>query len=177
MVFLDESGFLLVPNVKRTWAPRGKTPHFYHWFRQDKVSAIAAISLSPHQRRMGLYIRFHKRSLKGRDIKSFLRHLLKHLRGPVVLLWDRGMIHRDRQVQTMLSRRPRVHSEYFPAYAPELNPAEYVWNQTDSALANCPSRGISDLYLRLRLTTVKLRASQRLLRSCLHASSLPWKRE
>ena len=176
-MFLDESGFLLVPNVKRTWAPRGRTPHFYHWFRQDKVSAIAAISLSPHRRRLALYIRFHKRSLKGYDVKRFLRHLLKHLRGPAMLLWDRGMIHRDRRVQTFLKRRHRVHCEYFPAYALELNPAEYVWNQTDSALANCPSRDIPDLYMRLRSKTLRLRSSQKLLRSCIHASQLPWTRQ
>lgn len=60
-----------------------------------------------------------------------------------MLLWDRGMIHRDRRVQALLKRRHRVHCEYFPAYAPELNPAEYVWNQTDSALANCPYLVIS----------------------------------
>jgi transposase len=176
LVFPDESGFLLVPNVKRTWAPRGKTPHFYHWFRQDRISAVAALSLSPHQRHMALYIRFHTRNLKGGDIKNFLRQLLRHLRGPVMLLWDRGMIHRDRQVQTYLKRYTRVETEFFPAYAPELNPAEFIWSQTDSALSNIPARDIPHFYVFLRSATNKLRRSQRLLRSCLHASGLTWKR-
>ena len=26
MAFLDETGFLLVPTIAKTWAPRGKTP-------------------------------------------------------------------------------------------------------------------------------------------------------
>lgn len=175
-MFLDESGFLLVPNVKRTWAPKGKTPHFYHWFRQDRISAIAAISLSPQKKRTALYIRFHARNLKGLDIKSFLRYLLRHLRGPVVLLWDRGTIHRDRRVQAFLKRHRRIDTEFFPAYAPELNPAEFIWNQTYSALANVPARDIPDLYVFLRSATGKLRRSQRLLRSCIHASGLPWRR-
>jgi len=57
-------------------------------------------------------------------VVELLQQLLHQLRGPVVLLWDRGPIPRRKLVQDFLPRRPRVHAEYFPAYAPELNPAE-----------------------------------------------------
>ena len=56
LVFLDESGFLLIPTVRRTWAPRGQTPVLYHRYRHDKVSAI---TVSPVRQHCGLYAHFH----------------------------------------------------------------------------------------------------------------------
>ena len=40
-MFLDESGFMLQPVCRRTWAPRGQTPYLYHLYRQDRLSAIS----------------------------------------------------------------------------------------------------------------------------------------
>ena len=57
IVFCDESGFLLIPNVVCTWAPRGKTPIVRHRYCLDKVSVISGISASPRRQRLGLYFR------------------------------------------------------------------------------------------------------------------------
>jgi hypothetical protein len=42
-VFADESGFLLIPNVAKTWAPVGQTPIHRHVYRRDKISVISGI--------------------------------------------------------------------------------------------------------------------------------------
>ena len=42
IVFLDESGFMLQPTVRRTWAPQGQTPIHLSWDRHDRLSVIAA---------------------------------------------------------------------------------------------------------------------------------------
>src|SRR5262249_56141343 len=56
LVFIDESGLLLAPVVRRSWAPRGQTPILYQRGRaREKVSMIAALTLSPRRRRVGLY--------------------------------------------------------------------------------------------------------------------------
>ncbi len=175
-MFLDESGFLLIPNIVRTWAPKGQTPFFYHLHKQDRISAISGLSVSPKRKRLALYLRFRTRNLTGLDVRSFLKGLLKHLRGHVFLLWDRGMIHRRKEVKQFLLRHPRLHMEYFPAYAPELNPAEYVWNQTDRALSNSAPPSLKDLKKMLRNSKRKLSGSQKLLWSCIYASELPWTR-
>jgi len=175
-VFLDESGFLLVPNLKRTWAPRGKTPVHYHLYRQDKVSAITALSLSPKRRRATLSIRLWTRNITGPMVAAFLRQLFRHLRGPVLVLWDRGTIHRHHEVNRLWGSTPRAHREFFPAYAPELNPAEFVWAQSDSALANGAPDTLKVLHHRLYQTANRLRRSQKLLWACLFASDLPWTR-
>ncbi len=114
------------------------------------------------------------RAFNGLDVLRFVRHLLRHLRGPVFLLWDQGPIHRRKEVRCFLEQHPRVHPEHFPAYAPELNPAEYVWNQTDSRLANSAPPDVVHLHRMLHSATRKIRSSQKLLWSCIHASKLPW---
>jgi len=50
-----------------------------------------------------------------------------------LLLWDRGTIPRRKAVKQWITAHPRLHVEEFPAYAPDLNPAEYVWAQADRA--------------------------------------------
>lgn len=176
MVFLDESGFLLIPNLKRTWAPQGQTPSCPVWYKQGRINALNALAVSPKRQRVALYVQFHRRTLRGEEVVEFLQQLLHPLRGPVVLLWDRSPIHRRKLVQDFLQRRPRVHPEYFPAYAPELNPAEYVWNRADDALANGTPHNEQELTRRLRSSMCKLKASQSLLWSCIYASDLPWTR-
>jgi putative transposase len=123
-----------------------------------------------------LYLRCQPRNFSGLDIRAFLWHLLRHLRGPVVLLWDRGPIHRRREVRAFVAAHPRLAVHDFPAYAPELNPAEYVWAQTDRALANGAPDNLTELRRRLDSTARRLRRSQRLLWSCIYASDLPWTR-
>jgi transposase len=125
---------------------------------------------------LALYLRFRTRNLTGLDVRAFLKSLLKHLRGPVVLLWDRGTIHRRKEVQQFLFSHPRLHVYYFPAYAPELNPAEYVWNQTDHALSNSAPENLAELKGLLRNSVRRIRSSQKLLWSCIYASDLPWVR-
>ena len=43
---IDESGFLLIPTVRRTWAPRAKTPLLSHSYRRDRISTIRGIHLT-----------------------------------------------------------------------------------------------------------------------------------
>ena len=174
LIFIDESGFLLIPNVKRTWAPRGQTPTIRYCFKHAKISAISALAVSPKRKRMALYLQLRKRNFKGRDVKRFLQQLLRQVRGPIIVLWDGGKIHRDHTVKEWLAAHPRLQVEQFPGYAPELNPAEYVWCQADSALANSVPEELESLKAMLVNTKRRLTHSQELLWSCIYASDLPW---
>ena len=56
VVLIDETGLFLNPLVRRTWAPKGKTPVLESWGgHRHKVSVIGAITLSPVTRRLGFY--------------------------------------------------------------------------------------------------------------------------
>src|SRR4051794_27744622 len=80
LVLIDESGFFLNPTVRRTWAPRGRTPVLTGFGRpRDKVSTIAAISVAPSRRRIGLYWRTDpKRYIDAAAVVAFLRDLMRH---------------------------------------------------------------------------------------------------
>ena len=144
--------------------------------RHDRLSVCSALAVSPKRRRVALYLRCRPHNFTGLDIQAFLRHLLRHLCGPIELRWDRGPIHRRREVRTFLAAHPRLHVHDFPAYAPELNPAEYVWAQADHQLANGAPDDLRELRARLTDATRRLRRSQDLLWSCIYASDLPWVR-
>lgn len=175
LVFVDESGFLLIPNLKRTWAPKGQTPLIHHSMRRTKVSAITALAVSPKRKRIALYLHLRRHSFKGSDVQRFLTYLLQHLRGPIMVLWDGNPIHREGGVKTFINRHARLQVEEFPGYAPELNPAEYVWMQTDSTLANSVPEELVELMNMLTKAKRRLRTSQDLLWACIYASDLPWK--
>jgi putative transposase len=147
-----------------------------HRYRHDRLSVCSGVAVSPQRRRVALYLRCRPRNLSGLDIRAFLQHLLRHLRGPIDVLWDRGPIHRRREVRAFLAHHPRLAVHYFPAYAPELNPAEYVWAHADHELANGAPDDLRQLRQRLDGATRRLRRSQPLLWSCIYASDLPWTR-
>jgi putative transposase len=63
--------------------------------------------------------------------------------------------------------------EYFPPYAPELNPVEYVWGYLKAnPLANLAALDIDALTASTRHHTRCLQHKPRLLRSFLYSSSL-----
>ena len=130
MVFIDECGVMLGPLVRRTLAPKGQTPKlFVRGRHRQKVSVIAALTLSPIRRRLGLYFRsLVNGSFQGATVAEFLRQLLRHVRGRVLVIWDRWSGHRGPDVKAVLTNHPRLHIESLPAYAPQLNPVEQLWS-------------------------------------------------
>jgi transposase len=132
IVFWDESGYLMLPVVRSTWALRGQTPSLEHNARrQRRVSAIGMISVSPRRRRLGAYYLLQREnSIDETIVVGVLRQMRRHFRRPVIVLWDRLQAHRSAFVQDYVDRTPELHLEFFPPYAPELNPTEYLWGDT-----------------------------------------------
>lgn len=163
---------MLTPTVTRTWAPRGQTPVLRHSQRHDRISVISGISVSPRRHRLGLYYQWHHHNLREFEAVAFVRHLLRHLGGPVVLIWDRLGIHRGQLVQALCRRVRRLRLEFLPAYAPELNPDEGVWRLTKNRLANgCPADRFA-LALNVIEELESVRRSPARLRSCITHSGL-----
>jgi transposase len=133
LVFLDESGFMLTPSVRRTWAPRGQTPILDAWDRRDRISAISSISVSPRRRRLNLHFQLlpDNTHVHAADVVAYLRYLKQQVGGPLTVLWDGSRIHdKSLLVRAFLAEHPEIRTERLPAYAPELNPDELVWAWT-----------------------------------------------
>lgn len=170
---MDEAGFLLIPNVRRTWAARGQTPILRHRVKRDKVSAISAVTVSNRRQRLGLYLHFHNANITHVEVALFLRELLAHLRGNVIVIWDGGSIHKGPDVRALLRRHPRLHVTRFPAYAPELNPDEFVWTYYKRELSNGRPMNVDELLDDLLRLSRKVRKRPDLLHSFVAASDLP----
>jgi transposase len=65
------------------------------------------------------------------DVVAFLEHLRREVPGRMVMIWDGSPIHRSHTIKEFLASgaSPRLHLERLPAYAPELNPGEGLWQQ------------------------------------------------
>lgn len=116
--------------VRRTWAPRGQTPVLDCWDRRDRLSVISALTVSHKRRRLGLYFDIFDHNIVADDFARFVEHLVERIRRPITLVIDRWQVHRSGVRQLKRRFGKRIHVEWLPAYAPELNPTEHVWGHT-----------------------------------------------
>lgn len=93
------------------------------------------------------------------DIVDFLRRLLRHIEGKVLVVWVGLPAHRSQKVKDFLSETEgRVHLEQLPSYAPDLNPDEGVWQYLKNAeLKNVCCEQIWELKGQLHLAFERLR--------------------
>ena len=106
----------------RTWAPRGQTPVLQYHFNWKTLSAAAGITW------WNFYFRLYSGTIRTTEVMDFLGHLLRHLPGRLLVVWDRLPAHRARLVADFIrAQGGRLAVEWLPGYAPELNPVEYIW--------------------------------------------------
>ena len=60
LVFVDESGFYLLPGKVRTYAPESHTPVLHEWQTHDHLSVMGAVTLTGK-----LYVLVRQESLNG----------------------------------------------------------------------------------------------------------------
>ena len=176
MIFLDEAGLLLTPLIQHTWSPCGQTPVLPHTARRNrKVSVIAALTISPIHRRLNTYFALHaERSIREAEVLGFVQSLTRHVRGNLILVWDRLQAHRSKLVTSYLSTHPRLDFEYLPPYAPDLNPVEQIWNHTKRCeLANYCPYDVNQLHTQAPETLAHYKTEQPLLRSFIRHAGLP----
>jgi DDE superfamily endonuclease len=172
-VFLDESGFMLQPLVRRTWAPRGSRPVLDVWQRHDRLSVIGALSLAPQRRRKNLYFHVQSSNILTPDVLTFVYGLRRQLRRPLTLIWDRWQVHRSAERWLAIHAATWLKIEYLPAYAPELNPVEGVWGHTKSnTLGNYEAIDVFDLDETVNQALADLHHTPRLLQSFFDATQL-----
>jgi hypothetical protein len=173
LVFLDETGLMLQPLCRRTWAPRGDTPVLKAWDRHDRWSVIGTLSLAPWALRLGCHFRFFDHNITAEEVRDFLRQLHRQLRRPLILVLDRWGVHRKaiRLLGPQAARWLRV--EWLPGYAPELNPVEHLWNHTKwGDLANLVPTDADDLYQAAHRSLYDQQRDPQRLYSCFRAAKL-----
>lgn len=163
IVFIDESGFYLLPMVVRTYAPCGCTPILREYLSYDHLSSIGAIT--PTGR---LFLKTYTHSITSREVVDFLKQLQRLIPGLLLVLWDGSPIHRSQVIKNYLAAgaTKRLQLERFPGYAPELNPTEWVWSCLKLAhLANLACDHLSELDAHLHRAKKRLQRKPSLIQA------------
>jgi transposase len=147
-VFFDEAGASLTPIIRRTWAPRGKTPVLHHRFKWKRLSMAAALCYGSHGG--GARLAFHAQPVAYAtdSLIVVLGELRRFLAGEkATLIWDNLPAHRSRAMrQWIRSQRDWLVVEYLPPYAPDLNPMAGLWaNLKAVELAGLAAATLEDL--------------------------------
>ncbi len=179
LVFVDESGFYLLPGKVRTYAPEGHTPVIHEWQTRDHLSVMGGVTPTGK-----LYVLVRQESLNGLHTIEFLKHLIRHIGRRLLVIWDGSPIHRRVAVKDFLASAAGrgVRVERLPPYAPDLNPVEGSWQQLKHVeMRNLVTLDLEELHLELHLAISRLRQKPRLIRSCfvgagLEAENFSWLR-
>lgn len=172
--FLDESGLSQQPTVRRTWAPRGQTPIIQSTGSRERRSVAGTITCTPSARKSKLYLRIFKGTISSTEIIRYIKELRRHIKGKLILLWDRLPAHRSGEVEEFLeSQKHWLQIEWLPPYAPELNPTEYLWSTgKQKDWANLYAETTNDLDVAIRKYGRRVRRNPDLLKSFLKKSTL-----
>jgi len=164
IVWVDESGFYLLPLAVRTWAPRGQTPILRVKLTHDHLSAISGSTLDGR-----LFLQVAEGAYDSVGVVGFLRVLLRKIPGKLLVIWDGSPIHKGQPIKDFLTRgaAKRLHLERLPGYAPDLNPEEGIWNYLKRVeLANVCCRDLADLRIHVIHARERLRHKRDVIRAC-----------
>jgi DDE superfamily endonuclease len=121
---------MVQPTVRRTWAPQGHTPIQHRWDRHDRLAVTGALTVSPVRQRVGLYFSLVASNITGDEVFAFVQHLRGHRKRPLLLIWDRFSGHKKAARLLRDLYGTRIHVEFLPASAPELNVVAQCWGHT-----------------------------------------------
>jgi transposase len=176
IAFLDESGFMLTPLVRRTLGPRGQRLFMHALEKHDRISVISCVTLSPQAMHVGLYFRLLvNQNAHGEDVRDFLAYLIRRVPGEWTIVWDRHKIHRrSAVVQQWLAKHPQVIVEDFPPYDPDGNPDEWVWSWAKyGKLCNLCPKDLEELYNYVLQTLEDLKHDHYMLASFVMDAGVP----
>jgi transposase len=169
LVFVDESGFYLLPGVVKTYAPRARTPVLDEWQTRDHLSVMGGVTP-----RGNVYTLVRPRSLNGLDTIEFLLHLGRLAGDRLLVVWDGSPIHRRAEVSGFVAEaRGAIVVERLPSYAPDLNPVEWLWRHLKAfELRNLSCLDLEQLHLEFHLALGRVRQKPRLMRSFFEGAEL-----
>ena len=139
----------------------------YH-FNWRTISVAGGMTL------WNFYFQIFDKAVGKEETVVFLAHLVQRIAAPLLVIWDRLPAHRSRLVGEFLDQlNGYVAIEYLPAYAPELNPVEYLWGYwKHHQLPNVCPKDLWHLNDRARQTLRRLRRRPRLIAAFWKQSSL-----
>lgn len=173
--FYDESGFSEKPPIRKTWGKKGKTPIIKSTGSWKSLSVTGIIATEASGMGGKAYFTIKNGAVRANDTIRTLKHLMKCVHGGIALFWDGLPAHRAKIVKEFITNHKERFRivERFPAYAPELNPQEYIWSASKGKdMANfCPSKD-NDLHAQTKKSLKRIQRNSNTIRGSLKKSGL-----
>jgi transposase len=97
---------------------------------------------------------------------GFLKKLRKDAGKPILVVADNAKYHHSKATQRFIDEQDGgIMLVFLPAYSPELNPDEQVWNHTKARLGKCSIFNKSDMKRHLTSILQSIQNTTRLIRS------------
>lgn len=161
--------------MRTTWSLKGRTPVIASAGSWKNLSLLATVVCTPHGHKPKLFLKSKPGTVDTDVILRYLPDLKRHLAGRKLLLfWDGLMAHRAMAVIRFLKEnRSWLRAVRLPAYAPELNPPEYLWSAMKTKdCANLRPEGLSAAHRAVRRSYRRMKNKPGLLAGFLRASGL-----
>jgi len=122
--FIDEAAFRSDSHRGTTWGKIGKTPIVKDSGGRFGFKLISAVSA-----RGDMHFDVIEERMNSEKFIDFLKKLRSDAGCPVFIIADNARYHHSKQVQAFLKTEyGEIMMAFLPAYSPELNPDEQVWN-------------------------------------------------
>jgi transposase len=132
--FLDEAAFRSDAHRGTTWGKSGETPVVRDSGGRFGFKLISAISA-----RGDLHFEVIEDRMNAETFIHFLLKLRHDTGGPIFVIADNAKYHHSKKVKAFLETQSgEIMMAFLPAYSPELNPDEQVWNHAKAAVAKHP---------------------------------------
>ena len=169
--FLDEDGFQSDPPLGRTYGLKGKTPVVATSGQRQSLNVISAVNA-----RGEFWAATYTGKLNAESFVAFLKDFMKAQSGQIFLVVDGHPAHKANLVNDYvggLGGRLELHP--LPAYAPDLNPDEFVWSHMkNNGVSKKPLRKNESLKSRIEEDLMKIKGNPELVKSFFCAPSVAY---
>jgi len=162
--FQDEARFGRMVRFRRCWAPHPLRPKVCNGYERQFTYVYG--SVSPLDGQLDWFLR---EQMNTAQMNAFLRHIsAAHPAEFIVMILDGASSHKSKE----LAVPENMHLLHLPAYAPELNPQEHVWDEVrEKAFPNRVSSDMEQVVNGLKQELGALSADAARLRSL---TAWPW---
>lgn len=128
--FVDESAVRSDHHHGTTWGPIGETPVVEDSGDRFGIKLISAVSPRGDMR-----FQIIEGRMNSDKFIEFLKKLREDAGKPIIVIVDNASYHKSKKVMGFAKNSDQeITLELLPAYAPELNPDEQVWNHAKARL-------------------------------------------
>lgn len=159
--FVDEAAVRSDAHRGATWGKVGETPVVKDSGGRFGLKVISAVTP-----RGDLRFGFIEGTMNSERFIQFLKKLRQDAGRPIVVITDNARYHHSKLTQAFLkTQAANIVMAFLPAYSPELNPDEQVWNHAKARLAKRPIFNLDDMKRQLRSILLSIQKQTDLVKS------------